>query len=73
MNIARKAKFVKNKLIFMEEESHDGIELEIREYTDADYFPEECPFCGGQDIRQHTYKMREILSSLPIIISLNRF
>ncbi len=44
----------------MEEESQDGIELEIREHTDADYFPEECPFCGGQDIRRHTYKMREI-------------
>ena len=44
----------------MEEESHDGIELEIREHTDADYFPEECPFCGGQDIRRHTYKMREV-------------
>ena len=24
------------------------------------YFPEECPFCGGQDLRRHTYKMREI-------------
>ena len=34
----------------MEEESQDGIELEIREDMEADYFPEECPFCGGQHI-----------------------
>ena len=59
-DFTRKFKFVKNKLIFIEEESHDGIELEIREHTDADYYSEECPFCSGQDIRRHIYKMREI-------------
>lgn len=44
----------------MGENSQDGIELEIREYTDKDFFPENCPFCGGEDIHRHTYKIRMI-------------
>ncbi len=38
----------------------DGTELEIREHSDADFFPEKCPFCSNTEIHRHTYYMREI-------------
>lgn len=44
----------------MEKISQDGIELEIREHTDGDFFPEKCPICEGEEIRRHTYKIRTI-------------
>jgi len=37
-----------------------GVELEIREYSDADFFPERCPICNKRDIIRHTYKIRTI-------------
>lgn len=44
----------------MDEEIDDVTELEIREYSDADFYPDICPFCYTSDIRSHTYKMRMI-------------
>jgi transposase len=44
----------------MDEEIEDGIELEIRAYSDADFSPEACPFCHATEIRRHTYKMRMV-------------
>lgn len=44
----------------MEEKKDDGIELEIREHSDADFYPETCPFCYTSGIKRHTYKMRII-------------
>lgn len=44
----------------MEEKEENGIELEIREHSDADFFPERCPFCYTSDIKRHTYKIRTI-------------
>lgn len=44
----------------MEEQNENGIELEIREHSDADFFPERCPFCYTSDIKRHTYKIRTI-------------
>jgi transposase len=44
----------------MEERSKNGIELEIREHSDADYFPKKCPFCHLSEIKRHTYKIRII-------------
>jgi hypothetical protein len=37
-----------------------GVELEIREHSDADFFPEQCPKCKKRDIVRHTYKIRTI-------------
>ena len=44
----------------MEEQHENGIELEIREHSDADFFPERCPFCYTSNIKRHTYKIRTI-------------
>ena len=44
----------------MEEPNENGIELEIREHSDADFYPTTCPSCYTSDIRRHTYKMRFI-------------
>lgn len=44
----------------MEEQNENGIELEIREHSDADFFPDECPFCNISDLKRHTYKVRTI-------------
>ena len=44
----------------MKEKEDNGIELEIREHSDADYFPEKCPFCFLSKIRRYNYKMRMI-------------
>ena len=44
----------------MEEEKDDGMEIEIREHSDADFYPTTCPSCLTSDIRRHTYKMRFI-------------
>jgi len=42
----------------MEDNLKDGIELEIREHSDADFFPKKCPFCNLKEIKRHTYKIR---------------
>ena len=44
----------------MEERNEDGIEVEIREHSDADFYPTSCPSCYTSDIRRHTYKVRFI-------------
>ena len=36
------------------------IEVEIREHSDADFFPEKCPNCKEKDIKRLTYKVREL-------------
>ena len=44
----------------MEEQNENGIEVEIREHSDADFYPKKCPFCYTSDIRRHTYNIRTI-------------
>ncbi len=44
----------------MEEKNDAGIEVEIREHSDADFYPTSCPSCYTSDIRRHTYKVRYI-------------
>ncbi len=44
----------------MEEQEENEIELEIREHSDADFFPEKCPFCNLSNIKRLTYHLREI-------------
>ena len=44
----------------MEKKYEAELEVEIREHSDADFFPEICPFCGGKEIIRKTYKMRTI-------------
>ncbi len=44
----------------MEEQNENGIEVEIREHSDADFFPERCPFCDSSGIKRHTYNIRTI-------------
>lgn len=44
----------------MEEQNENGIEIEIREHSDADFFPEKCPKCKLSKIKRLTYKVREI-------------
>jgi transposase-like protein len=44
----------------MEEKYKDKLEVEIREYSDANFFPEKCPSCSSEKIKRITYKMRTI-------------
>ena len=44
----------------MENENQDEVQVEIREHSDEDFYPEKCPSCGGQEINRHTYKIRTI-------------
>ncbi len=44
----------------MKEQEEDEIELEIREHSDADFFPEKCPNCRLSNLKRLTYKFREI-------------
>lgn len=41
----------------MEEKNENGIEVEIREQIDADFYPDECPFCKRTEINRYTYKI----------------
>ncbi len=34
----------------MEKKHEDKLEVEIREHSDADFFPEKCPSCGSEKI-----------------------
>ncbi|MHA1706823.1 MAG: hypothetical protein ACTSUX_12135, partial [Promethearchaeota archaeon] len=38
----------------------NGIELEIREHSDADFFPERCPCCKESAIKRFTYHVKEL-------------
>ncbi|MEJ2251002.1 MAG: hypothetical protein P8Y97_15285 [Candidatus Lokiarchaeota archaeon] len=38
----------------METPKEGGVELEIREYSDADFFPFRCPFYQRNEVRRHT-------------------
>ena len=44
----------------MSDQDENEIEVEIREHSDADFFPEKCPRCKEKDIKRLTYKMREL-------------
>ena len=44
----------------MKKQPEKKVELEIREHSDADFFPEKCPFCGRKEITRKTYKIRTI-------------
>ncbi len=54
----------------MEEQEENEIELEIREHSDADFFPENCPFCKLNNIKRFTYHLREIpdLGTLSFVV-----
>lgn len=44
----------------MEENSQEKVEIEIREYSDADFYPESCPSCGHPEVIRNTYKIRTL-------------
>jgi len=44
----------------MKEQEENKIEVEIREHSDADFFPEKCPNCKLGKIKRLTYNFREI-------------
>ena len=44
----------------MKEQEENEIEVEIREHSDADFFPERCPSCKLGNIKRFTYHLREI-------------
>ena len=44
----------------MDKKLEDKLEVEIREHSDADFFPDECPSCRCKEINRKTYKMRTI-------------
>ena len=44
----------------MKEQEEDDMELEIREHSNADFFPEKCPNCRISNLKRVRYKFREI-------------
>ena len=44
----------------MKDQKEDEIEVEIREHSDADFFPEKCPKCKKSSLKRFTYHLREI-------------
>ena len=50
----------------MENENQDDVQVEIREHSDEDFYPEKCPSCGGQEINRHIYKIRTIQDLFPL-------
>ena len=44
----------------MKDRKEDKIEVEIREHSDADFFPEKCPDCKLSNLKRLTYKVREL-------------
>jgi transposase len=44
----------------MDKKQEEKLEVEIREHSDADFYPEKCPSCGCKEINRKTYKMRTI-------------
>ncbi|MHA1148632.1 MAG: hypothetical protein ACTSR8_10350 [Promethearchaeota archaeon] len=56
----------------MKDQKENGIEVEIRRHSDADFFPDKCPKCKMRNIKRLTYKFREIqdLGTQPTLIQL---
>ncbi len=44
----------------MKDQEENEIEIENREHSDADFFPEKCPNCKLSNLKRLTYKSREI-------------
>lgn len=44
----------------MEDRKENEIEVEIREHSDADFFPDNCPECKRRNVKRLTYKFRDI-------------
>lgn len=44
----------------MDDQEKSGIEVEVREHSDADFFPKKCPHCKKRNLKRVTYKFREI-------------
>ena len=44
----------------MNDQEENEIEVEIREHSDADFFPEKCSKCKLSKLKRLTYKFREI-------------
>jgi len=44
----------------MDKTQENKLEVEIREHSDADFYPEKCPSCGCKVVNRKTYKMRTI-------------
>ena len=44
----------------MEEKAEGELEVEIREHSDADFFPKQCPKCKLSHIKRLSYRVREI-------------
>jgi len=44
----------------MKEQEKTGIELKIREHSDADFFPEKCPICKSSEVKRLTLNHREV-------------
>jgi len=44
----------------MKDRKEKKIEVEIREHSDADFFPEKCPDCKLSNLKRLTYKVREL-------------
>ena len=44
----------------MNDQEENEIEVEIREHSDADFFPGKCPKCKLSKLKRLTYKFREI-------------
>ena len=45
---------------YMEARDELGIEIEIREHSDGDFFPKKCPACTSRNIKKLTHHFREI-------------
>ncbi len=44
----------------MKDQEENEIEVEIREHSDADFFPKKCPNCKLSHLKRLTYKLREL-------------
>ncbi|TFF88478.1 MAG: IS1 family transposase [Promethearchaeota archaeon] len=44
----------------MEAPDENGVELEIREHSDVDFFPKRCPLCYRSAVRRSSYRIRII-------------
>ena len=44
----------------MNDQEENEIEVEIREHSDADFFPKKCPKCKLSNLKRLTYDFREI-------------
>ena len=44
----------------MKDQAEEEIEVEIREHSDADFFPDKCPNCKLSKIKRLSYRIREL-------------